>query len=330
MILNFYSIATMVTLLVLVAASWKLQKWVAMTATALLAGVWVVFELRGEYFDFSLYLFQVLLLLLGTAFFVKGRPQKILVGAACTILVTLGLIRTSLQLEHLANSEFTIYLFAAYALLPLLFYSPVKDKEEHLEKMICLQQSWLRALFLYWALDQGVNISHYDLYARFVIEFGCIALVVILLAVIWRGRFFWTLAQQAIISLLVLSVGLDKPTANTELIFSWILLLALAPLLPKNVGGGTGNMTRFLKRLEFGAFGGGVFWSLVLVAHVGTASSVEGAMLWMFIIFLAGFFSWLREIPAPMDSKSGTMDLVMLGARAAVQILLAGIFIYPF
>jgi hypothetical protein len=329
-IINFYSIATLVALLVLVVASWKSQKWVAMTATALLGGVAAVFELQGEYFDFAFYLFQFLLLLLGTAFFVKGRRQKLLVGFGSTVVVTAGLIRNSLQLDHLAGIEFEIYLFAAYALLPLLFYSPVKDKEENLEKTICLQQTWLRVLFFHWALVQGVNISHYDLYPRFVLEFGGIALAVILLAVLWRRRFFWTLVQQTVLSLLVLSVGLDRPNANTEIVYSWILLLALATLLPKNTGEASGNKTRFLKRLEFGAFGGGVFWSLVFVVHSGAVSSVEGSMLWIFIIFLAGFFSWLRDIPAPMESKSATADLFMLGARAFVQVLLASIFIYPF
>src|SRR5262245_15592577 len=101
MIVNFYSIATVVALLILFVASWKAQKWVGMTATALLVGVGAVFQLQGEYFDFSFYLFQILLLLLGTAFFVQGRSQKLLIGLATTVVVTAGLIRNSLQLDHL-------------------------------------------------------------------------------------------------------------------------------------------------------------------------------------------------------------------------------------
>lgn len=330
MIANFYSVVTLAALFILVFASWKPQKWVGMAATAIVVGAALVFELGAEYFDFALYLFQVLLILLGTAFFVRGRRQKLLVGLCVTGLVAAGLIKDSLQLDHLSNLNFTIYLFGAYALLPLLFFLPVKDKEENLEKTICLQQAWLRVLFFHWSLQQSVNISHYDLYSQFVFQFGGIALGVILLAVLLRRRFFWTLVQQTIVSLLVLSVGLDKALGNTEIIYVWILLLAMATLLPKNTAEAFGNKTRFLKRLEFGAFGGGVFWSLVFVVHAGAASSVEGSILWIFIIFLTGFFSWLRDIPAPLDSKSAATDIYMLGARTVVQMLLAGVFVYPY
>ena len=159
-----------------------------------------------------------------------------------------------------------------------------------------------------------------------MLEFGAIAVFVIFLAVLWRKRFFWTLVQQSVISLMVLGVSLDQAGTNDQLVFAWILLLALSATLPKMSV--SSNMTRYLKRLEFGAFGGGVFWSLILVAHLGSKSSVEGSILWTCIVFVTSFFSWLRDFPASgQESMSSTLDVILIGTRGLVQAILALIFV---
>jgi hypothetical protein len=253
------------------------------------------------------------------------------VGLFVSAVVAAGLIEKSLGLNHVDEVRYLINLSAAYALLPLLFYSPVVAREESLEKIICVQQTWLRLLFLQWSLGEGVNISHYDLYQDYVLRFGWIALVVIAIAVIWRRRFMWTLVQQSVISLLVLSVSLDRLHTDPRLVGAWILLLGLSTLLPKSTDETVVNRTKFLKRLECGAFGGGVFWSFILIAHLSSAASVEGSMLWTFVVFLLGFFSWLRDVPSPAAGRrSATSDVFLLGARAVVQLALAVIFIFPF
>ncbi len=324
-------IITAISLLILVGACWRVQRWVSTVALSLAVGGAFMFIFRAEYFEFSFYLFQMLLVLLGTAFFVRGRNQKLLLGLSTVGLVAAGLIKDSLHLDHLATVEYAIYLYAAYALLPLLFYSPVQKKEENLEKIMCFQQTWLRISFLYWSTLQGINISHYDLYRRFVFEFGWLALVVILFGVLLRRRLFWTLAQQSVLSLLVLSVALDKSKIDSNFIYAWVMLLALSVLLPKTPGELAPNGTKFLKRIEFGAFGGGVFWSLILVVHFGSTSSMEGSMLWTFIVFLVGLFSWMRQVPSPeAEQQARVSHLFLLGARVLVQILLVLVFMYPF
>jgi len=327
---DFYVASVFITFVTLVITSFNTQKWVVMVELSLVLGAAMMLSLNGDYINYSFYLFQMLLVLLGTSFFIRGRTQKLLVAVATAVLVSAGLIKDALHFDHLRGIEYTILLYAAYALMPLLFFSPVSGKKEELEKTICFQQTWVRILFFRWSLTQGVNISHYDLYNQYVVVFAAMALGVIFLAVIWRKKLFWTLAQQSILSLLVLSVCLGQIHVNSKVIFGWILLLALSSLLPKVTAEIMGNRTLFVKRLEYGAFGGGVFWSLLLIAHMGSSASVEGSMLWTFIIFLTGFFSWIREVPSPTGlSTSNSSNLLLLGVRAVVQIILGFIFIFP-
>jgi hypothetical protein len=133
-----------------------------------------------------------------------------------------------------------------------------------------------------------------------------------------------------VVSLLVLAVALDRSGTNSNLVFAWIFLLALSVLLPKAVSDKSTNTTKFVKRLEYGALGGGIFWSLVFVVHFGSTTSIEGSMLWTAIIFLVGLLSWMREVPNPSasDNINGS-DLFNLGMRSSVQLLLTFIYIYP-
>ncbi len=97
------------------------------------------------------------------------------------------------------------------------------------------------------------------------------------------------------------------------------------PGQPLPAGADQGEQAR-----EFGALGGGVFWSLILVIHMGATTSVEGSMLWTLLIFLTGFFSWMRDVPGPYsDGLSKTSDVFLLSARAFVQVALALMFLYP-
>jgi len=306
----------------LAAVNERRSTWVSSLSFILTFLGAIVFKFGGEeYFYFSFYFVQVILLSLATGFFTKGRQQRLLMAIVLAVLVCSTIIRESLLLDFSDSLEYMIIVAAAFAISPIFLYSAVSGQEENIEKVVALQQTWLRLAFFQWCSNQSVNIKHYGLFDKYIIVIGFIALATILLSLLFSKRIFWSLATQSVFSLFIMTYELKMDVSTNSVLFLWIVLLGLCVLVPKRVTQRKANLFHILKRLEFGALGGGVSFAFIYLAHLSAQENLNGTLLWSALAFTVGLFSWICFIPAMSEADDRVSHGALITSRLLLQVI---------
>lgn len=317
---TFNLIVCVLGVLWLAAVNDKKTRWISRLSMLLVLFGAAIYRFGGEeYFYFSFYFIQVILLSVATGFFTKGRQQRLLMAMVLAILVCATIIRESLSLDFADSLEYMIMVAAAFSICPIFLYSAVSGQEESLEKLVALQQTWLRLGFFQWCINQSINIKHYDLFNKYIVIIGAVAFGAILLSLLFGRRVFWSLAVQGVLSLFIVTYELKMDPAINNVLFLWIVLLALSVMIPKRVFQKKENLFYILKRLEFGALGGGVSFAFVYLAHLSSQENVYGTLIWTAAAFIIGLFSWICFIPAPPDEDENLPHRALVFSRLILQ-----------
>jgi len=267
----------------------------------------------------------LLLLTFIFSYLLQGRWQKVFLCGVVGLLLACGLEKEILLSSELNKIELLAYVFMTLGLLPVFYMNYINSRVHILDHAQGLQHLLLRLGFVVWAQQLGSNVIHYDLFQRFVLEFGIAALCVFVLYYILRKKIIWSHAQQTVLSLFVFSMSLHSNDKLVGALILWFLIIFVNQSIPKSQG----RLSEVIIRLELGATGG---WLQILgllfllASEAGTVPS----MVWIAVFTCMGLTSWQVPLFNTLAISFKRNNKFWVGLRLALVALNIGVLFLLF
>jgi hypothetical protein len=248
---------------------------------------------------------------------VYARPFQRLLLAVTGTLLLFGLNYVHQTEAFYEKSTALLGLFGFSMLFPVFLGRLNDDDAERVERLITLQQLWIRICFLNWCRENAVNLQHYDFLADSILPLTVVAALILAVGVGLRPR-SWFFSAKAFVSLglFVGALGIDK--SGFPMLLLWVLLLGFLNLLP-NIE--DRRIQTLVRRLGLGAFGGIASFGLLFIFEQVPLAPLW-KLVWCFMIFVLGFFVYILPGRHERDAEAGPF-VQTIGLALQVVFLLA-------
>ncbi|HEX4926263.1 MAG TPA: hypothetical protein VFV50_19370 [Bdellovibrionales bacterium] len=312
----------MLAMLSTLNAFYKNSRWLSFVCLSFaVVGITGLVEVNAAYDLYFVFGPSSLILFVAAALF--ARPFQRLALATLASALFLGMVYVRQAPDDIyINSMYLLGLYGGSMLFPALLGAVAGQDEDRVERLISIQQLWVRLMFLAWCRENMVNINHYEFIAEATVPLTAGAAVILLLGIAVRPR-AWFFASKSFLSLALMLGGLSVDQPGLRLLLVWTLVLGIVDLLPQMRDQ---KLQGLVRRFALGAFGGGAFFGLLFITE---HARVDGTwkLGWMAMVFGLGFLASVLPGQPKSDENGGrALPAIGLGLQA---IFFALVFFWP-
>lgn len=303
-------------------AFYRNSRWLSFVCLSFaVVGITGLVEVNAAYDLYFVFGPSSLLLFVAAALF--ARPVQRTAFAALASALFLGMVYVrQAPADFYTNSSYLLGLYGVAMLFPALLGTVAGHDEDRVERLISIQQLWVRLMFLGWCRENLVNIQHYEFITEATLPLTVGAAGILVLGIAARPR-AWFFASKSFLSLALMVGGLSVDRTGLYLLLIWTLLLGVVDLLPQMRDQ---KLQGLVRRFALGAFGGGAFFGLLFITEHARLED-PWKLGWMVMVFGLGVLAYvLPGQPRSDDSGGRFLPIIGLGLQAAFMAL---VFFWP-
>jgi hypothetical protein len=267
-----------------VNGAFKNHRWFSFTCLSLAAFGITGLAIREPSYDaFFVFSPQILAFFSVAVFYCHSKQRTVLALIVCSLLASVIFAETWPE-QYLDKIISQLFLFVCFMFVPAFIFRLSDAGAERAEKLISLQQFWLRISFLMWCRQNLVNLQHYDIFTTFF-QLGSAILAVFFVLRIALNRSTWALSNKSLLSAIMLLGALSLGRQDLKVLLILATFVGLVDFLP---GSRDYEPSRFLRRMNLGGFGGASFWGMFLFV-LSSPMAPEFRLGWLLLILLSGF-----------------------------------------